>query len=137
MKEIHLVNIETDTVVSLYPNARSVEIKGSYSQCFYLDDKLFLCIYLLFLAYPHTLMYNDFLYALEEIDHDIQTNKQIDKLIIILKQEFKNAGIKELIIKVKRKGYAISNKWIKPADHSVKQARKRFMRILKFCNVGG
>jgi hypothetical protein len=135
MEPLHLLNIESDTLVSLHPKDFAIEIKALFSKVLFFEQHQFMVIYILFLAHPHALMYNDFIDVISKYNSEIANHKAVDKLITDLKFNMKEAGIKDLIIKFKSKGYGISNKWVRPIDASKQSVRRRFLKIVRFCKA--
>ena len=130
-----LYNIETDTLVTLYRKNMILEVKHDFTQIYHLKKTEFAIIYLLAISHPHIVNYKDFLHVLESLGEDILLIKQLDKLISVLKKELKSYGVKDFIIKVKRTGYAISNKWVVPSSPEAKSGQHFLKFVKKFLPV--
>lgn len=131
MQEKHLYNIETDTMVTFAPESRCLIIKSSFSLTFKLDVIDFAFVYSLAVAHPQLVKYNEFYSIYEPIDSTLLNQKGIDTLATSLKKDLKGYGITDFIVKVKRKGYIVSNKWVTPEDADKLKSKNRFMKFFK------
>jgi hypothetical protein len=126
-----LYNIETDTLITLYPKPMVLEVKQDFIQTYHLDKFNFTVIYLLAVSRPNIVTYQDFFHAFNKIDIDIKSQKPLDLLIIKLKKELKDYSIKDFIIKIKKTGYTISNKWVEPCSMMQSKRNQKFLKIMQ------
>lgn len=131
MQEKHLYNIETDTLLSFAPESRCINIKSSFNQSFKMDIVDFAFVYSLGMSHPHPVHYADFYKIYDNIDSTLQNQKGIDTLAASLKKDLKGYGVTDFIVKVKRKGYIVSNKWVTPDEAEKIKSKNRFMKFFK------
>jgi len=126
-----LYNIETDTLITLYPKSMVIEVKRDFIQSYHLNKTDFTILYLLVILHPGIVTYQDFFYAFSKAGIDISSNKDIDKIIIKLRKELRSYKVKNFIIKIKKTGYAISNKWIEPSEATEIKRKQKFLKVIK------
>lgn len=127
----HLVHVETGTLLSLCSRDRLIRISHMFDKQYYPPLDEFSGLFFLVLSYPNTVPYNDLIAIISEVSPSIESRAQIDKMFAKIKSDLKSFGVKDLIIKTKSRGYAISNKWVHPEEISEYSIKKRFAKMLR------
>ncbi|MDF3048314.1 MAG: hypothetical protein K0R73_1432 [Candidatus Midichloriaceae bacterium] len=131
MSARQLYNIETDTLITLNPKNLGLGVKGVYSQFYFLKKEEFVILYFLCISRPHTVSYKDFAEALEDMGICYPGNKKFSKDILGFKRLLFSYGVKDLIVKVRGRGYKISNKWVPPELHRKEGRKSRFTKVIR------
>lgn len=135
MNGLFLINIETDTLISLYPKGMVLEVKNSFVQRYYLSKERFVFLYFLVQYRPHAVNYKELTSIFESVDKHFLHRKDMDKSILALKKELKSYGVSDFIVKVKKVGYCVSNKWVPPQEHTEEAVQKRWANLSKLVNI--
>lgn len=135
MKTVFLVNIEDETLISLDPKGLVLEVKESFSHVHYLSKEHFAFLYFLAQSRPHAVHYKQLKEIFDVIDVHFENRKMLDKDISNFKRELRSYGVRNLVEKVKKVGYCISNKWVSPEEHTKEASKKRWDSLAKLVNV--
>ncbi|MCE2993342.1 MAG: helix-turn-helix domain-containing protein [Alphaproteobacteria bacterium] len=135
MKTIFLVNIEDETLISLDPKGMILEVRKSFSHTHYLSKERFAFLYFLAESRPHAVHYKQLKEIFDMIGVHFESRKMLDKEISNLKRELKSFGVHNLVVKVKKVGYCLSNKWISPEECTQEASKKRWDSLAKLVNI--
>lgn len=127
----HLIHVETGVTFSLFSKDKLIKISQHFDQQYYPSLEEFSALFFLAMSYPNTVSYSDLIAIISEIRPEISAKSQVDKMFAKIKIDLKSFGVKDLIIKTKLKGYAISNKWVPPEEISEYSIKKRFAKMLR------
>lgn len=127
----HLVHVETGMLLSLCSHDRLVRISHMFDKQYYPPLDEFSGLFFLVMSYPNTVPYSDLIAIISEVSPGTESKAQIDKMFAKIKSDLKSFGVKDLIIKTKARGYAISNKWVPPEEISEYSIKKRFAKMLR------
>lgn len=127
-----LYNIETDILITLHRKGMILEVRSAFTQTHRLDKLNFTILFLLAISHPYMVSYEEIIQVLEAVNiNTIQKHKDVDSKISNLKKDLHKLGIKNLVIKYKKIGFAISNKWIEPGQINTNPTDRKFLQYFK------
>lgn len=129
-----LYNIDTNTLISLYPRAMILEVRDSFIHSYPMEKERFTVLYLLSVSHPHVVTYAEIIDILTSVDIEVET-KKLKLLVKTLKQELRNYGVRNLIVSIKNTGYAISNKWVEPNSVYERKDNKLINYVRRMCGI--
>ncbi len=127
MESKQLYSLETNTLLTLHPKTLTIEVRQQFSQLYYLETNEFAVLYLLAECRPRVRTYSDIISSLPNIE--IASKKELMAGMTKLRSKLLSFKVKNLIVHARGKGYAISDKWLEPAEC---EDNKMFNNILKY-----
>lgn len=129
-----LYHIDTDTLINLNPKGMILEVKRDFSLTYKMEKTKFTVLYLLCISHPHIVSYEEITEILETVDIELKGKGAINTVVKELKAELRSYKVRNLIINIRKQGFAISNKWVEPTDVTSRSQRRSFMNyIRKLC----
>ena len=129
-----LYNIDTNTLIILYPKGMILEVRDSFIHAYPMEKERFTVLYLLGVSYPHVVTYTEIIDILSSVDIEIET-KKLKLLVKDLKKELRGYNVRNLIVSIKKTGYAISNKWVEPNSVHERKDNKLINYVRRMCGI--